>query len=120
MAMLALGNAVLLGGVRTRNSVRNTGTLEITTQLVIFTAPVRLDGFNLGVQKTLYMSLKRIKNLFNIRFVFKKIDPNKTRVVIDKANIVLITAGRSTSGAPNIRMNQFKRHSGNTRGSTIR
>jgi hypothetical protein len=88
-------------------------------EFMIFTAPIRLDGFNFGVQKELNMSLKSIKHPFNIRFMFKEVDPAKTRIVIDKANIILKTTGRSNSRTPNIRVYKFKRHSGNTMRQSI-
>jgi hypothetical protein len=88
-------------------------------EFMIFTAPIGLDSFNFGVQKELNMSLKSIKHPFNIRFMFKEIDPAKTRIVIDKANIVLKTTGRSNSRTPNIRVYKLKRHSGNTMRQSI-
>jgi hypothetical protein len=75
------------------HTVRNPGALEIAMKFVIFTTPVRLDNPNLCVQKMLDIRLKRIKNLLNIILVLKKVDPTKTRIIIDKANIILVTTG---------------------------
>ena len=105
MSMFAFNNAVLLRGVRTRHTMGYARTLKIAMQLMVLTAPIRLDGFNLSVQKTLNMSLKSIENLLNIRFVLEKINPTKTGVVVNKTNIVLIPPGRGNSRAPNIGMN---------------
>jgi hypothetical protein len=43
MTMLAFSNIVLLGGVRTGHTVRNTRALKIAMQLMIITTPVRLN-----------------------------------------------------------------------------
>jgi hypothetical protein len=43
MAVLAFGNAILLGGVRIGHMVRDACALKITMQLMIFTTPVRLN-----------------------------------------------------------------------------
>jgi cellobiose-specific phosphotransferase system component IIB len=40
------------------------------------------------------MSLKSMKHLLNIRFIFDKIDPAKARIIIDKADIVLVPPQR--------------------------
>jgi hypothetical protein len=85
---------------------------------MVFPTPIGLNRLDLGVQKTLNMSLKRIKYLFHIRFVFKKIDTTKTRIIINKANIILIPPG-DVGCPPNIRVNQFKRYSRNTRRQRI-
>jgi hypothetical protein len=77
---------------------------------VVFTTPVRLKSLDLSVQKTLNMSLKGIENFFYIRFVFKEINPAKTRIVINKANIVLVPPRGDTGRPPNIIMNQYKRY----------
>jgi hypothetical protein len=63
------------------------------------------------------MSLERIKDLFNIRLMFKKVYPAKSRVVIHKTDIILIPPSprRNTNRPPNIGVNQLKRLSGNTR-----
>jgi hypothetical protein len=75
------------------HTVRNPGALEIAMKFVIFTTPVRLDNPNLCVQKALNMCLKRIENLLNIRLVLKEVDPTKTRIIIDKTNIIFVTTG---------------------------
>jgi hypothetical protein len=41
MAVLAFGNAILLGGVRAGYTVRDAHALKIAMQLMIFTTPVR-------------------------------------------------------------------------------
>jgi hypothetical protein len=65
---------------------------------VVFTTLVRLKGLDPSVQKMLDMSLKGIENLFYIRFVFKEINPAKTRIVINKANIVLVPPEETLAG----------------------
>jgi hypothetical protein len=98
-------NPVLLRGVGARHTMRDTSALKIVMQLVILTTPIRLDSLDLGIQETLDMGLEGVKHLFNIRLVFQKINPTKTRVVINKTYIILVSPKRGTRGAPNIRMN---------------
>jgi hypothetical protein len=73
-----------------RDTMNYAGVLKVPMQTMVFTTPVGLKRLDLGVQKTLNMSLKRIEYLFHIRFVFKEIDPTKARIVINKANIILV------------------------------
>jgi hypothetical protein len=47
-------------------------------QLMVLTTPIRLNGFNLSVKKTLYMRLEGIENLLNIRLVLEEINLTET------------------------------------------
>jgi hypothetical protein len=58
------------------------------------------------------MSLESIENLLDIRLMFQEINPAKTRIVINEANIVFKTTRRSNGRTPNIGVNQLKRLSG--------
>jgi hypothetical protein len=78
MTMLALGHPILLRGMRTRDAMRDAGALKISMQLMVLTTPIRLNGFNLSVKKTLYMRLEGIENLLNIRLVLEEINPTET------------------------------------------
>ena len=109
MTVFTLGNTVLLGGVRARNSVRDARALEVLMQPMILTAPVGLDGFNFSIQKELNMGLESIENLLDIRLMFKEINPAETRVVIDKTNTIIMTTSRSLGRAPYIGINKLKR-----------
>jgi hypothetical protein len=51
------------------------------------------------------MSLERVKDLLNIRLMFKKINPAETRIIIHKANIIFEPPRGNTSWTPNIRVN---------------
>jgi hypothetical protein len=59
-------------------------------ETMVFATPVRLDSLYFGVQKALNMGLESIKNLLNIRLVLEEINPAKTRMIINKANIVFV------------------------------
>jgi hypothetical protein len=59
----------------TGNTVRDPHALKILVKAMVLTTPIRLNRFNFGIQKTLNMSLESIKNLLNIRLVFKEINP---------------------------------------------
>jgi hypothetical protein len=114
MTVFALSNAVLLGSMRARDTMNYASTLKITVEAVILPTPIRLNRLDLGVQKTLNMSLERIENLLNVRLMFEKIYPAKTRVIIHKANIVFVSPRRNTSRTPDIGVNKLKRLSRNT------
>jgi hypothetical protein len=62
----------------TRDAMRDAGALKISMQLMVLTTPIRLNGFNLSVKKTLYMRLEGIENLLNIRLVLEEINPTET------------------------------------------
>ena len=94
--MFTFSDAILLGSVRTRDTVRDPHALEVAMKFMIFTTPIRLNCLDFSVQKTLDMSLEIIEDLLNVRFVFYKIYPAKTRVVINEANVVLVPPRRRT------------------------
>jgi hypothetical protein len=103
--VFALGNSILLGTVRTRDTVNNPCALKVSVKTMVFTTPIRLNRFNLSIEKTLDMSLKSIEYLFNIRLMFKKIYPSEPGVVIDKADIVFVPPRRDAGWTPDISMN---------------
>jgi hypothetical protein len=105
VVVLAFSDAILLRGVRTRHTVRDTRELKIAMQFVVFTTLARLNRLDFGIKETLNMSLKRIENLLNIRVVFQEINPAETRIVINKAHIILKTTRGSNGRSPNIRVN---------------
>ena len=76
--------------------------MKVAMEFVVFTTPVRLNDLDFIIQKAFDMSLKVVKNLLNIRLVFKQINPDEARVVINKTNIILVPSRRSKSGTPNI------------------
>jgi hypothetical protein len=49
MMVLAFNDVVLLGGVGTGHTMRDTHALKIAMQLVVFTTPARLNRPNLGI-----------------------------------------------------------------------
>ena len=59
---------------------------------MVLATPVRLNGYDFSVDKTLNMSLKGIKHLLNVRLVLKKIHPSETGIIIDKAHTILIAS----------------------------
>ena len=82
--------------------------LKIAMDLVVFTTPVGLNSLDFAIQKAFDMSLKVIEDLLNIRLMFKQINPNEARVVINKINIILVPpedamAGPQTSECINSR-----------------
>jgi hypothetical protein len=105
MAMLAFSNPILLRCVRTRDAMGDAKTLEVAVQLMILATPIRLNGFDFGVQQTLHMRLEGVEDMLNIRLMLEKINPAKTEIVIDKANIIFIPSRGCNSWTPYIRMN---------------
>ena len=87
---------------------------------MILTTPIGLNCTNLSVEKTLHMSLKDIKNVFDIRFMLKEIDPVMVAIVINKTNIILITSRGGHRRTPNICVNKLKRCMRNTSRIIIR
>ena len=80
--VFALGNTVLLRRMWTRHTVRDARALKIAMELVVFTTLVELNSLDFAIQEAFDMSLKVIKDLLNIRLMFKQIDPSEARVVI--------------------------------------
>ena len=70
--MLTFRNTVLLGRVRARHTVRDAGVLKIAMELVILTAPIRLNRLDFSTQKAFNMSMETIEDPLNIRHVLKK------------------------------------------------
>jgi hypothetical protein len=118
--MFTLSDPILLRRMWTRDTVNNTRALEVAIETMILTPPIGLNGLDFSIQKAFNISLESIKYLFNVRLVFKKINPSESRIIIYETNIVLVPPGGRTCFTPNIRMNKFKRGSRNTRRSTIR
>ena len=77
VTVLTLSNAILLGSMRVRNSMRDARALKIAMQLLILTNPIGLNNFNFSIQKAFDMCLEGIEHLFNIRLVLEKINPAK-------------------------------------------
>ena len=88
----------------TGHTVRDPRALKITVQFVVLATPIRPNDYDFSAKKTLNMRLKSIKHFLNVRLVLKEIYPTKTRVVIDKAHIILITSRGGNTRPPNIRM----------------
>ena len=105
MMVFAFSNPVLLRGVWAGHTMRDPSALKITVQSMVLATPVGLNYDDFSVEKTLNMSLKSIKYLLNVRLVLKEINPRETRVIVNKAHIILIASGRGNSRPPNIRMN---------------
>ena len=92
MMVFALGNIVLLGCMWTRHKVGDAHALKVAVEFVVFTTPIGLNTLDFIIQKAFDMSLKVAENLLNIRLVFEQINLGKARVVINKANIILVTS----------------------------
>jgi alanine dehydrogenase len=119
MAMLALGNAILLGGMWARNTVSNTRASKVGMEAMILTTPIGLDSANFSIQQAFYMRLKSVEDAFNVRFMLNQVNPRITAVVINEANIILKASGRRQSRTPNISMNKLKRRLRHTGRITI-
>jgi hypothetical protein len=105
MSMFTLCNTILLRRMRAGYAVNNTRALKITMELVVFTTPIGLNCLDLRTQKALNIGLESIEHILNIRLVLKKIDPTKTCMIIDKANIIFITSRGGDCRTPNIGVN---------------
>ena len=70
--------------------MRDARALKIAIELVVFTTPVGLNNLDFAIQEAFDMSLKVIEDLLNIRLMFKQINPNEARVIINKTDIILV------------------------------
>ena len=70
----------------------DTNTLKKFVQAVVLASPIRLDRTDFCVKKSFDMGLKFVENLFDVRFMFEKINSGKTAKVINEANIKFKTA----------------------------
>lgn len=92
MSMFTLSDPILLRRMWTRDTVNNTRALEVAIETMILTPPppIGLNGLDFSIQKAFNISLESIKYLFNVRLVFKKINPSESRIIIYETNIVLV------------------------------
>jgi hypothetical protein len=84
---------------------------NVTKELIefgIFSSPVSLHMDNFLVEKSLNVTLKLQKDLKNITFSFKKIQPCETTITINKTDIVCVSSYRRLGRTPNIRVDYFK------------
>ena len=88
--------------------MRDTNTLKNFMQAVVLASPIRLNRTDFCVKKSFDMGLKIVENLFDIRFMFEKINPRKTAKVINEANIKFKTSGGGEGRPPHIGMNKLK------------
>ena len=113
--MLSLSHSILLRSVRTgelmSNTMRSTKMLKcIKSKLSTI---IWSQCFDLRIKLILYRCFKELKNIKNIWFVFKKIEPSKFGIFINKKNIIMKIIRRcDRSWTPNIKMHQFKRFRG--------
>ena len=118
--VLPFSYTILLGCMWIGYAMRNTDTLKKFMQAVVFTPPIRLNRTDFCIEESLDMGLKIIENLFDIKFMFKKINPCKTAKVINKANIKLKTCRGGEGRTPHIGMNKLKWLRRNTRRIIVR
>ena len=67
-------------------------------QPLVFPIPINLHGNNLAIKETFNMSLKEIKFLKDIGFIFEQIYPAKLAKIINKTDIVFLPSYRNGSG----------------------
>jgi hypothetical protein len=85
MAMFAFCNTVLLACVRTYMTLDERCLYTDNKHEVADTLnPSMIERSNFRVKETLYMGLKMTKYMFNIRFVFDKINLGKMAKIIRK------------------------------------
>ena len=72
--------------------------LKIAMELVVFTTLVGLNSLDFAIQEAFDMSLKVIEDLLNIRLMFKQINPNEARVIINKTDIILVSPEDAIAG----------------------
>ena len=98
----------------------DTNTLKKFVQAVVLASPIRLNRTDFCVKKSFDMGLKIIEDLFDIRFMFEKINPGKTAKVINEANLNFKTSRGGEGRTPHIGMNKLKWLRRNTRRIIVR
>jgi hypothetical protein len=93
---------------------------KLIVKFLVFPIPIGLNTLNFGVKESLNMFLELEKDALSIDSINHKINPCEFCKVINKTDIILITTNTNWSGAPNIRMNNFKWHSSTMNRSIIR
>ena len=99
-------------GVRARKLVNKTmcRTKMLEGIRSEFSTIISSQNFDFGIKLILNSCFKELKDIKNIKLVFKKVKPSKFRILINKENVILkIICGCDRSWTPNIRMHQFKR-----------
>jgi hypothetical protein len=107
MAMLHFYRTVLLVGVGAEDMVANADFREESMKLLVFTSPVRLNGDNLPVKKTLHKFFEFNKFREHLRLKFQWINPEKFTVIINKAHIIMFVSNRFRGMTLNIGIDEF-------------
>jgi hypothetical protein len=82
-------------------TVRYTNLIK-GVKLFIFTTPIYLHCNDFSIKESLNKGLKFMEFFKHLGFELNKMDPRKFAKIINKAHIILISASRLRSWAPNI------------------
>lgn len=102
LSVFTFSNAILLMSMRARDVMRNTHILEERTEFLVLPTPICLHSDDFAIKETFNKLLELAKVMKNFRFLFKKINPDKLAIIINKRDIIIKTPYRSRGRSPYI------------------
>jgi hypothetical protein len=102
VSMFTFCRPILLMGIQTRHMVGYTNFLEERMQLLILSAPIKLDNKDFLVKQALNKALELFETLKHLRLVLKQVDPSKFTEIIYENYIIFVLANGVTSWSPYI------------------
>jgi hypothetical protein len=78
----------------------NDNVSKVRIQFLIFFSPFDLHGKNFLIKQALNKRLELFKLLKNLIFVLKQIDPSEFTIIINKADIILISSKIDSHAKP--------------------
>ena len=88
--------------------MRDTKFLKELVELLILTAPIRLEGKYFAVKLTFNECLKVTKNLEHVGTFFEEINPRIFAIIIYEAHIICVSTNRGWGRPPHIRKNKLQ------------
>jgi hypothetical protein len=76
----------------TGHEVGDANSAKKRIEVLIFTTPVRLHGYDFTIKHSFNKALKFFKEFEDFGFVTKQVNPSELTIIINKANIVFLMA----------------------------
>jgi hypothetical protein len=119
VTVLVFSGTILLMGMQAQDVVCNANGVEEGIKLLIRATPIGLNCKNFTIKHALNKGLKFSKVFKHLRFMMKQINLCKFAVIINKTNIVFLTAKGINGRSPYIRENELQWSSGMTSGDRV-
>jgi hypothetical protein len=94
MLVFVFYNTILLMSIRARDKVGDANVMKKGIKTLIFASPASLHSNNLTMEHTLNKALKFFKELKNLRFATKEINPSEFTTIVNEASIIFLIAKR--------------------------